>query len=75
MANQITEASLKEALTQRLGAAHVEVTDMSGTFPPSSPRTVPRDEAIMPRHPKPAPPPSLSQSPQPHALQDDNPLN
>lgn len=55
MANQITEASLKEALTQRLGATHVEVTDMSGTFPLSSPLTVPRDEAIMPRHPKPAP--------------------
>ncbi|KAH7362093.1 bola domain-containing protein [Plectosphaerella cucumerina] len=30
MAQQITEASLKDALTQRLGAIHVEVTDMSG---------------------------------------------
>ncbi|PNP56530.1 hypothetical protein THARTR1_03226 [Trichoderma harzianum] len=27
----ITEASLREAITQRLGAIHVEVTDMSGT--------------------------------------------
>lgn len=26
----ITEASLREAITQRLGAIHVEVTDMSG---------------------------------------------
>ncbi|KAK6841511.1 hypothetical protein PG990_006487 [Apiospora arundinis] len=26
----ITEASLKSALTERLGAVHVEVTDMSG---------------------------------------------
>ncbi|CRK35789.1 putative bolA-like protein C8C9.11 like [Verticillium longisporum] len=30
MADQITEASLKEALTSRLTAVHVEVTDMSG---------------------------------------------
>lgn len=27
----ITEASLKAALTERLNAVHVEVTDMSGT--------------------------------------------
>jgi hypothetical protein len=26
----ISEASLREAITQRLGAIHVEVTDMSG---------------------------------------------
>ncbi|TFB07260.1 hypothetical protein CCMA1212_000307 [Trichoderma ghanense] len=26
----ITEASLREAITQRLGATHVQVTDMSG---------------------------------------------
>lgn len=29
----ITEASLREAITQRLGAIHVEVTDMSGNQP------------------------------------------
>ncbi|EXF76537.1 BolA-like protein [Colletotrichum scovillei] len=30
MANQITEASLKQALTERLQAIHVEISDMSG---------------------------------------------
>ncbi|TDZ21794.1 putative bolA-like protein [Colletotrichum orbiculare MAFF 240422] len=30
MADQITEASLQAALTERLQAIHVEVTDMSG---------------------------------------------
>ncbi|CCF46634.1 BolA-like protein [Colletotrichum higginsianum] len=30
MANQITEATLKTVLTERLQAIHVEITDMSG---------------------------------------------
>ncbi|ROT37947.1 bola-like protein [Sodiomyces alkalinus F11] len=30
MSDQITEASLKEAITERLNAIHVEITDMSG---------------------------------------------
>ncbi|KAK1986503.1 bola-like protein [Colletotrichum cereale] len=30
MSNQITEASLKAVLTERLQATHVEITDMSG---------------------------------------------
>ncbi|KXH67592.1 BolA-like protein [Colletotrichum salicis] len=30
MANQITEASLKQALTERLQAIYVEISDMSG---------------------------------------------
>ncbi|EFY89265.1 BolA domain-containing protein [Metarhizium acridum CQMa 102] len=38
--SQITDASIRDAITQRLGATHVEVTDMSGSparrdnFPP-----------------------------------------
>ncbi|EFY99647.1 BolA family protein [Metarhizium robertsii] len=28
--SQITDASIRDAITQRLGATHVEVTDMSG---------------------------------------------
>lgn len=29
---QITDQSIRQAITERLGAIHVEVTDMSGTF-------------------------------------------
>jgi hypothetical protein len=35
----ITEASIKSALTERLNATHVEVTDMSGKLRPTSPVT------------------------------------
>ncbi|KAH6891062.1 bola domain-containing protein [Thelonectria olida] len=35
--SQITDESLREAITQRLGAVHVEVTDMSGTSLPLLP--------------------------------------
>lgn len=31
--SQITDESLREAITQRLQATHVEVTDMSGALP------------------------------------------
>jgi hypothetical protein len=40
MADQITEDSLKTALTERLKAVHVEVTDMSGTKPHHNPGSV-----------------------------------
>ena len=36
-ATSITEDTLKAALTERLGAIHVEVTDMSGTYSPPLP--------------------------------------
>lgn len=35
MGEQITEASLQEALIARLGATHAEVADISGTRPSS----------------------------------------
>ncbi len=33
---QITDASMREIITQRLAAVHVEVADMSGAFSHSS---------------------------------------
>lgn len=39
-ASGVTEAGLKAALTEKIGATHVEIEDMSGTqpdFPPPSP--------------------------------------
>lgn len=52
MANQITEASLKQALTERLQAIHVEISDMSGTsrlLPACTPSTE-KPPHVMPRH-------------------------
>lgn len=40
--SQITDESLREAITQRLQATHVEVTDMSGAFCPFYPANAPR---------------------------------
>ena len=69
----ITEDSLKAALTERLGAVHVEVTDMSGASPSPSPFP------FFPPHPHPPspfflPPPPLLYIPIPHNYVTNHPL-